>query len=140
MHLEFGAGPRRSHRGSWFAPPLILLIAALALFLACGGNQDLAQPPIAESDDPFLNDLSHAAFTYFWEQADPGTGLVRDRAHADGTSVGVASIAATGFGLTAMCIGAQRQWVTTEQARERVRTTLRFFTHRAFQEHGWFYH
>lgn len=100
----------------------------------------MGQPPPAESDDAFLNDLSHAAFTYFWEQADPATGLVRDRAHTDGTSVGVASIAATGFGLTAMCIGSAHEWVTPDQARERVRATLRFFAHRAYQEHGWFYH
>jgi hypothetical protein len=141
MQREFRSGPLNSYGRPWVVLSLIVLLAALALFLACGGNQHLAQqPPPAESDDAFLNDLSHAAFTYFWEQADAGTGLVRDRAHAGGTSVGVASIAATGFGLTAMCIGAQRQWVTTSQARERVRSTLRFFANRAFQEHGWFYH
>jgi len=99
-----------------------------------------AQAQKVESDDAFLDHLSRAAFAYFWEQADPGTGLVRDRAHTDGGSVGVASIAATGFGLTALCVGAQRGWVTVDQARERVRVTLRFFAGRAFQQHGWFYH
>jgi len=116
------------------------LLIFLPSFPSSASRPAQGQPAPAGSDEAFLNDLSHAAFTYFWEQADPGTGLVRDRARADGTSIGVASIAATGFSLTAMCIGAQRRWVTIDQARERVRTTLRFFANRALQEHGWFYH
>jgi hypothetical protein len=52
----------------------------------------------------------------------------------------VGSIAATGFGLTAICIGAERGWITPAAARERVRSTLRFFADQAFQQRGWFYH
>ena len=93
----------------------------------------------------FLDDLQHRSFLYFWEQADPHTGLVPDRARTDASPLdedhrNVGSIAATGFGLTALCIGAERGWITSEQARERARNTLRFFASQAFQEHGWFYH
>ena len=52
----------------------------------------------------------------------------------------VASIAATGFGLTALCIAADRNWVSRAQAVERTRNTLRFFDSRAFHQRGWFYH
>jgi hypothetical protein len=52
----------------------------------------------------------------------------------------VASIAATGFGLTALCIAADRSWVPRTEAIERTRRTLRFFDSRAYQQHGWFYH
>lgn len=52
----------------------------------------------------------------------------------------VASSAATGFGLTGLCIAAERNWVPRNQAIERVRTTLRFFDSRAFHQRGWFYH
>ncbi len=52
----------------------------------------------------------------------------------------VASIAATGFGLTALCIAAERRWIDPKRARERVRTTLKFFAERAPRERGWFYH
>ena len=98
-----------------------------------------------ESDQAFLEDVSHRSFLYFWEQADPNTGLVPDRARMDGSNLeashrNVASIAATGFGLTALCIAAERKWITSEQARERVRNTLRFFGNKAFHQHGWFYH
>jgi len=100
---------------------------------------------LSKSQDKFLEDLSHRAFLYFWEQSDPGTGLVRDRASANGGRessdfANVASIAATGFGLTALCIGAERGWIQRAQARERIVTTLRFFMQSANQTHGWFYH
>jgi hypothetical protein len=100
---------------------------------------------ISNIDDAFLEDLSHRAFLYFWEQADPTTGLVLDRARADGsphdeTHRGAASIAATGFGLTALCIGSARGWVQPREARDRARATLRFFAERAPSVHGWFFH
>jgi len=101
--------------------------------------------PLSPEDKAFLKELSHRSFRYFWEQADPHTGLVLDRARTDGgpdddKHAGAASIAATGFGLTAVCIGAEHRWVTRREARDRVRTTLRFFWEKAAQEHGWFYH
>ncbi len=103
-------------------------------------------PRLTAADRALLNGISHRSFRYFWEQTDRRTGLVLDRARTDGRLEdnpdhrGVASIAATGFGLTAMCIGADRQWVSRERARERVRTTLHFFAYRAPQVRGWFYH
>jgi hypothetical protein len=52
----------------------------------------------------------------------------------------VASIAATGFGLTSLCIAADRNWIQRSEAIERARNTLRFFDARAYQQRGWFYH
>lgn len=95
----------------------------------------------------FLEDLSQRAFLYFQEQANAQTGLVLDRARTDGKahdsthpSHNIASIASTGFGLTALCIAAERKWLKAEKARERVRLTLRFFAERAEHKEGWFYH
>lgn len=103
------------------------------------------QHSLSARDDAFLEDLERRMFRFFWEQADPKTGLVLDRARADGSPLDenhrdVASIASTGFGLTALCIAAERRWIDPVQARERVRVTLRFFANRADQFHGWFYH
>src|SRR2546423_863515 len=96
-------------------------------------------------DQSLLEDLERRSFQFFWEQAGISTGLVLDRTRTDGAPADedhrtVASIAATGFGLTAICIASERGWVKRDAARERVRTTLRFFADRALQEHGWFYH
>jgi hypothetical protein len=100
---------------------------------------------IDKPDTSFLDDLEHRSFNYFWEQADPATGLVRDRARNDGTArqgatSDIASIAATGFGLTGICIAVDRHWITLQQARERVLLTLRFLAERANSEYGFYYH
>lgn len=100
---------------------------------------------LSRADELFLEDLSQRAFRYFREQADPNTGLVLDRARADASAMdeahrNVASIAATGFGLTAVCIAANRRWIDPDEARDRARATLRFFAGRAENFHGWFYH
>ena len=97
------------------------------------------------SDRAFLEDLSRRSFRYFQEQSDANTGLVLDRARTDGSIHGenhrnTASIAATGFGLTAVCIAAERRWIKREEAFQRVRSSLQFFAEKAIHEHGWFYH
>jgi hypothetical protein len=131
----------------------LLLAAIVPGGLGCQarpGPAAVSQPPsvrytLAEEDDRFLNDLSHRAFRYFWEQADDRTGIVRDRARTDASPHDaehefVGSIAATGFGLTALCIGAERGWVPRDAALARTRATLRTFAERLDEEHGWFYH
>lgn len=108
-------------------------------------KQPIQTVRINQSDEAFLEELSRRSFQYFWEESDPQTGLVPDRARMDGSPLDeshrdVASIAASGFGLTALCIAAERKWIPLEQARERVRNTLRFFGNKAYQKNGWFYH
>src|SRR4026208_1820008 len=79
---------------------------------------------LTSEDQHFLEDLEHRSFQYFWEEGDPDTGLVPDRARMDGSTLDenhrkVASIAATGFGLTGLCIAADRNWISRNQAQER---------------------
>lgn len=98
---------------------------------------------LTPSDQEFLDDLAQRSFRYFWEQADPHTGLVRERAlgsRHDNEDRYIGSLAPTGFGLVAACIGAVRGWIPGDSARQRIRTTLRFFADHAPQQHGWFYH
>src|SRR3982750_4429502 len=100
---------------------------------------------LSAADDALLEDLSRRAFAFFWEQTDPATGIVRDRSRTDGSPssenhVRVGSIASVGFGLTGMCIAAERGWQPRDAILERTRTTLRTFAERQVHEHGWFYH
>ena len=100
-----------------------------------------ARAPFSEQDDAFLNELERATFQYFATCAHPETGLVKDRNRTSGgDGREVASIAATGFGLTALCIAAERGWLPQIDALERARTTLRFLRERMPQERGFFYH
>jgi hypothetical protein len=77
---------------------------------------------LTAEDDALLDEIERASVQFFLEQADPETGLVRDRARADGSpSEGKASIAASGFALSSWAIAAHRGWVDRTQALERVR-------------------
>ncbi len=82
----------------------------------------LETPGPATGTDAQLDDLQRRTFDFFWETTNPRNGLAVDRWPTPSFS----SIAAVGFALTAYPIGAARGYVTHEQARERVLTTLRF--------------
>ena len=90
----------------------------------------------------FLDDLTRTGFLYFWEAADANTGLVKDRAPADGQPDArrIGSIAATGFGLTALCIGAERGYRVRSDIEQRVLLTLEYLWERLPNEHGFYYH
>ncbi len=104
-----------------------------------------APPPqpgsLTPQDDAFLNDLEQASFLYFWEQGNPLTGLIKDRCdtRTRDTSI-VASIASTGFGLTAICIAHMRGFVSYADARLRVVKALSFLWHKLPTHRGFFFH
>jgi hypothetical protein len=127
----------------------MVFILSVAAVVALGSGSDACAAAAgngAGDDDGFFDDLQHRAFLHFWEQADPRTGLVLDRAGADGgpsaspRSRRVASIAATGFGLTALCIGERRGWVTRDEAQARALATVRFLSETMPRHRGFFYH
>ncbi len=105
----------------------------------------LANPPeptfLSQDDHQFLDELERANCLFFVEQANPQTGLVRDRCdvRSPGDNI-VASIAATGFGLTALCIGQQRGYISLSDASTRVLATLRFLWRKLPVHRGFFYH
>lgn len=126
---------------------LLLTLTAQASFAVVAQPQQRSATAyrVSAQEQAFLEDLSRRSFQFFWENADPDTGLVADRVRTDGSPPDashrdVASIASTGFGLTALCIAAERRWIRPREARERVLRTLYFFAERMPQEHGWFYH
>ena len=96
---------------------------------------------VSPEDDQFLEELERATFQYFWDQSNPKTGLVKDRCNARITDNGiVASIAATGFGLTALCIADKRGYISRAAALERVRATLQSLWGKLPQHRGFFFH
>ena len=103
----------------------------VALFLALTGCAPVSKPGTAfvlsTSDDAFLEDLSQRSFMFFWEQADADTGIIRDRAGMDGSPSAnesareIGSIASVGFGLSGMCVAAERGWRPRREVVERTR-------------------
>ena len=103
-----------------------------------------APPENFANDSEFLEFLERKAFDYFWLEANPANGLVRDRSRTNS----YCSIAAVGFGLTAIGVGVDHGWITREQGRERVLRTLITFGEEPQGTNadgtigcrGWFYH
>src|SRR5215831_12767203 len=94
-------------------------IALLALLLMTA----VARPARAIEQGALLDSLQYRGFLYFWEQANPANGLIKDRS----TSTSPASIAAVGFGLSSICVGVDHGWVSRSDAAQRVLTTLNTF-------------
>jgi hypothetical protein len=121
--------------------PLARIALSLPNSQGSGSARTRNTGSISSEDDRFLDDLERATFQYFWEQTNPKTGLVKDRCntHVNDTGI-VASIAATGFGLTALCIGEKRGFVPRAAALERVLVTLRALWGKVPNHRGFFYH
>jgi hypothetical protein len=95
-------------------------------------------------DDAFLDELQLQGCRFFWEQGSPNTGQILDRAlnNLNGARDPrrMASIASTGFGLTALCIADHRGFLPHAQIVERVRATLKWHLNSMPEVHGFFYH
>ncbi len=131
--------------------PVTLLFALLALgtgwtapVSAKGPDHPASHLLLSPRQQALVDDLEKRTFEWFWQNADPKTGLVPDSAPGHSFS----SIAAVGFGLTAYGVGVKRGYITRQQAITRTLATLRFF-HDAAQNdseddssgyHGFFYH
>lgn len=125
---------------------LLKLLAASAL---SGAWQDLAHAQsnntLTSADETLLDDIERRGCLYFAEQASPHTGQILDRARANNPKGGLdsrrmASIAATGFGLSALCVADKRAYQPSEQILDQVRRTLRFHCDTLPNHHGFFAH
>ena len=108
---------------------------------ACLAALNLAAASFSPANERLLDEIRSTAIRYFWEAADPVTGLVKDRSTADGPDArDVASIAATGFGLTGLCIAHKENLHPRADIEARVLTTLHYLRDKLPNERGFFYH
>ncbi len=112
-----------------FKPSLYFFFFYLTALTACddGNNGPPAEEtppwqPTAEQSE-FLDQLQEDTFRFFYETANHENGMVPDR--YPGNSA--ASIAAVGFALSSYIIGAERGYISRNEAAELTRTTIRFF-------------
>lgn len=87
-------------------------------------------------DEELLTLVQKQTFRYFWEGAEPTSGMARERT-SSGTTV---TTGGTGFGVMAMVVAAERGFVSREQACGRVRQIVDFLSTRATPYHGAFAH
>ena len=84
------------------------------------------------------------SFKFFWEAVNgnsesQGYGMIADRYNTQTNTPGVASIASVGFGLAAMPIGIENDWISYQEGYDRALGTLN--TLKTMQRtHGFYYH
>jgi hypothetical protein len=84
------------------------------------------------SDDELLTMLQEAGFRYYWEGADPASGMTRENIPGDDRIV---ATGASGFGIMALMVGVDRGFITREQGVERLSKIVNFLA-RAQRYHG----
>jgi hypothetical protein len=123
---------------------LALFGGSTALLGGCLGPRDPSSTAfrLTTGDLALLEELERTAFTFFREAAHPETGLVLDRKRADGEpdERTVASIAATGFGLSVLCVAHARGYAPRDEIRAQIVRTLSWLRDRMPHERGFFYH
>jgi exo beta-1,2-glucooligosaccharide sophorohydrolase (non-reducing end) len=84
------------------------------------------------SDEELLTMLQEACFHYYWEGADPHSGMTRESIPGHD---GIVATGATGMGIASLIVGADRGFVTRAQAVERLTKIVDFLEH-APRYHG----
>jgi len=84
------------------------------------------------SDDELLTMLQEACFRYYWEGADPSSGMARENIPGDDRIV---ATGASGFGIMTLIVGVDRGFISREQGIERLSKIVSFLT-RAQRYHG----
>lgn len=74
------------------------------------------------SDDELLNMVQEYTFRYFWDFADPASGMARER----NTSGNTVTSGGSGFGIMAMLVGIERGFITRDQGISRMQKILTF--------------
>lgn len=103
----------------------------VALALCCASVQTNAQKiPLPAADEKIFTDVQRATFQYFWEGAEPTSGLARERFHTDNlypqNDKSTVTSGGGGFGVMAILVGIERKFITRKEGVERLEKIVRF--------------
>lgn len=122
-----------------------LLVLILLGFNCCAGTRDnkksinTLSPAIEISDDSLLTLVQYRTFQYFWDGAEPNSGMARERFHVDNVypenDKNVVTSGGSGFGLMAIIVGIERGFITRDEGYSRVNQIVDFLK-KADRFHG----
>tara|TARA_B100001057_G_scaffold500805_1_gene617967 strand:- start:22242 stop:23615 length:1374 start_codon:yes stop_codon:yes gene_type:complete len=91
------------------------------------------------SESALLDTIQYQTFNYFWDGAEPNSGLARERLHMDDayptSPKNTVTTGGSGFGLMAILVGVERGWISREEAFNRY-TKIVNFLEKADRFHG----
>ncbi len=108
---------------------LFIVIAGFLLLAgSCGGRETArsgSANPEPLTDDSLLSLVQRQTFRYFWEGAEPTSGLARERIHLDGeypqNDRDVITIGGSGFGVMALLVGMERGFISKADGADRLK-------------------
>ena len=121
-------------------------MAVASLLVSCNGHsskkkssENTSDTSVVANNEALLDTVQKQTFNYFWEGAEPISGLARERIHLDNIypshDKDIITIGGSGFGLMAILVGVERGFITREQALERYEKAIAFLT-KADRFHG----
>ena len=103
---------------------IISALSALSFMTACGYGSG------ALSDEALLDSVERRTFDYFWDGAEPNSGLARERIHTDGNNPQeddmIVTTGGSGFGIMALIAGIDRNYISREDGVERFERIVSF--------------
>ena len=91
------------------------------------------------SDSALLDLVQKQTFQYFWDGAEPVSGLARERFHADNiypeNDKHIITSGGAGFGVMAIIVAMERKFITREEGRKQLEKIVSFLE-RADRFHG----
>lgn len=116
---------------------LLFLFLVIGTTVSCGSKKTTNenQPTTSKidnsiSEDSLLTLVQYQTFQYFWENAEPNSGLARERTHMDGhypqNDQNVVTTGGSGFGLMAILIGIERGFITREEGFQHLKKAVDF--------------
>lgn len=119
------------------------LFLFIIVFTACKNQTEHAKikpnNPEITTDDTLLDTVQKQTFDYFWEGAEPNSGMARERIHMDGiypqNDQDIVTTGGTGFGLMAILVGVERKFISREEAFDRLGRIVSFLE-KADRFHG----
>ena len=108
-----------------------LFFLALSVASSCKTKtKEVEQPKLTISDDSLMTLVQYQTFQYFWDNAEPVSGLGRERTHMDNNYPAndkhIVTSGGSGFGLMAILVGIERKFITRQQAVERLTHIVNF--------------
>ena len=88
------------------------------------------------SDEELLTLVQRQTFKYFWDFGHPVSGMARERS----TSGNTVTTGGTGFGVMAMIVAVEREFITRSDAVTRIQTIVSFLKNDCTRYHGAFSH
>lgn len=84
----------------------------------------------SKADEELFTEVQKGTFSYFWDGAEPNSGLARERYHADNiypqNDKHIVTSGGGGFGVMAILVGIETRFITREEAVQRLEKIIGF--------------